>query len=96
MACKLQTKVLAFLNGLPHCWAIKVISANERGCPDILCCHNGQFWAFEIKEGNDRVSKIQQAQLDRINQASGRYAVIRSIDRCAEIVGKHHPKAPRI
>ena len=73
MASKLQTEILAYLKSLPQCWCTKVIAANERGCPDILCCYRGRFIAIEVKEGKDAVSPIQLAQIIRINQkAHGR------------------------
>lgn len=71
MASKLQKNILDYLKSLPHCWAIKVISANERGCPDILCCYRGQFVAIEVKEGDDKASPIQLAQLVKISKAKG-------------------------
>ena len=86
MASKLQTKVLKYLKTLPKCWAVKVLSANERGCPDILCCIDGRFWAIEIKEVNDRISKIQQKQLDRIATAGGGWLVVRSLDDVAAVM----------
>ena len=71
MASTLQTKILKILKSLPRCWAIKVISANERGCPDILCCYEGRFVAIEVKEYDDVVSPIQAAQLTKINDPLG-------------------------
>lgn len=67
----LQSKILHHLRSQPHVWAIKVITANERGCPDILCCVHGRFLAIEVKEGKDRLSKIQAEQMDRIRWADG-------------------------
>ena len=77
---KLQSKVLQFLKAQPDTFAIKVEVANERGCPDILCCHKGQFYGIEIKEGKDKLSAIQEEQLRRIEAAGGKTIVIRSIE----------------
>ena len=68
---KLQSKILKYLNAQPCVWAIKVEVANQRGCPDILCCVHGQFIAIEVKAGRDRVSAIQTEQLRRIYLAGG-------------------------
>lgn len=77
---KLQSKVLKFLKAQPDTWVIKVEVANERGCPDILCCHKGMFCGIEIKEGRDRLSSIQGEQLQRILDAGGKTIVVRSMD----------------
>ncbi len=67
----LQSKVLKHLKSVPNVWAIKVITANERGCPDILCCVRGRFLGIEVKEGKDRLSPIQAEQADRIRKSGG-------------------------
>ena len=77
---KLQKKILDYLKAQPDTFAIKVEVANERGCPDILCCHKGQFIAIEIKDGKDKLSSIQEEQLKRIEAASGKTIVIRNIE----------------
>jgi len=71
MASKTQTEILQYLKTLPRCWAIKVIAANERGCPDILCCYKGRFLGIEVKSGGDRLSGIQKEQLSIIREAGG-------------------------
>ena len=77
---KLQVKVLKYLKAQPDTWAIKVEVANERGVPDILCCHKGQFYGIEIKDGKDKLSTIQEEQLRRIEAAGGKVIIIRSIE----------------
>ncbi len=61
-------------------WAIKVITANERGCPDILCCVKGRFLGIEVKEGKDRLSPIQAEQGDRIGKAGGNFLVVKNFE----------------
>jgi len=80
----LQSKVLKYLKSQSETWAIKVEVANERGCPDILCCCKGVFFGIEIKEGKDRLSAIQTEQLKRINAAGGRTIVVRNMDDIKE------------
>ncbi len=67
----LQSKILQYLNAQPHVWSVKVITANFRGCPDILCCIYGRFLAIEVKEGKDTLSEIQKEQINRIEQSEG-------------------------
>lgn len=80
MASKLQSEILTYLKSLPECWATKVIAANERGCPDILCCYKGRFLAIEVKDKGDKLSNIQSAQLSRIRQAEGATIVARNMN----------------
>jgi len=80
MANVLQTSILKYLKSLPDCWAIKVIAANQRGCPDILCCHKGRFLAIEVKSEGDKLTRIQSAQLARIRKAEGSTIVASSVD----------------
>ena len=80
----LQSKVLKYLKSQSETWAIKVEVANERGCPDILCCCKGVFFGIEIKEGKDRLSAIQTEQLKRIKAAGGRTIVVRDMDDIKE------------
>lgn len=44
----LQAKILRDLESRAI-FNFKVITANKRGIPDIICCINGKFVAFEIK-----------------------------------------------
>ena len=81
MASKLQTRTLKYLKTLkPDCWAIKVMSANERGVPDILCCYKGRFIGIEIKEPKERVAGNQHEQHIRIAAAGGVAIVARDLE----------------
>jgi Holliday junction resolvase len=86
----LQSKILKYLEGLDHCWAVKVISSNKRGCPDILCCYRGMFLAIEVKEGSGRATAIQKAQLDLIidivNGAQGIGLVARDLESVLNVI----------
>ena len=66
----LQKKVIDFIKER-NCWVIKVQMANERGCPDLIACVLGYFLAIEIKEGEDKLSIIQVAQLEAITDSDG-------------------------
>ena len=76
----LQSTILDYLKTIPKCWAVKVMTANFRGCPDILICHRGKFIAIEVKEGKDQISPIQDAQLELIVLSDGRVCVARSLN----------------
>ena len=82
----IQLKILKYLNSLPGCWAIKVISANQRGVPDIVGCCRGQFIALEVKSKGNKPSTIQQAQLKAIEAAGGIAAVVTSLQAVQALI----------
>ena len=46
------------------------------GVPDIVCCVNGQFLAIECKAGSNKVTALQEAELNAIQAAGGRAMVV--------------------
>jgi Holliday junction resolvase len=47
------------------------------GVPDIVCCINGRFAAFEVKAGNNQPTALQEREIRRIQETRGIAAVIR-------------------
>jgi Holliday junction resolvase len=86
---KIQAKILSYLKGLNECWAVKVIECNMRGCPDIIACINGKFYAFEVKSFSGKLSPSQKTQGKRITRAGGQWYVVTSVDQVKEILGCH-------
>jgi hypothetical protein len=60
----------------------------DRGVPDILCCWNGKFIAFEVKAPrvNAQVSSFQQRAIARIRECGGFAYVIHSIAQIEQII----------
>ena len=92
---RLQSTILRYLKshkyielGLPvdSVVAYKIEVANERGVPDILMCVNGRFVAIEVKGDDDKLSKIQWVQLDRISKAGGLGWIVRDFDMFKDIL----------
>ena len=83
---KIQSKILSYLRTVPGCWAVKVVEANRRGCPDILACANGRFIALEVKSSTGRLSVLQQAEGRLIKITGGEWHVVRSVDDVKEIL----------
>ena len=83
----LQKKILTYLDSM-GCWTVKTISCNKNGVCDILCCYRGRFVAFEVKrQGKLReVSKIQQYQINKINEAGGSAHAVDSLEKVVTIV----------
>lgn len=72
---QLQGKILRYLESLPHCYAFKVISANRKGVPDIICSYNGYFLAIEVKAPGRLagVTPLQKLNGDKIMASNGFY-----------------------
>lgn len=47
------------------------------GVPDIVCCVNGKFVAFEVKAGNNQPTALQEREIRNIQETKGIAAVIR-------------------
>ena len=67
-------------------FAFKVITANERGIPDIVCCKDGRFIALEVKRPGEHMTPIQMAQMRRVNEAGGTVYVVHSVEEVKEIL----------
>ena len=76
----IQKKISDYLTALPECWTCKVMAANKRGVPDILAVISGRFVAIEVKRPGNKPSKLQLAQLRRIQAAGGVAMVAESVD----------------
>ena len=86
----IQNSVLKFLKGLENTYAVK-FHANmytQRGVPDILCCINSQFVAFEIKKKDGKLSDLQRLNIDRIQNAGGKAYVVRSLKEVKDILDR--------
>lgn len=76
----IQRAISDYLTSLPECWVIKVMAANKRGTPDLLAVINGRFVAIEVKAPGGKPSKLQLAQLRRIENAGGVAMLVESVD----------------
>jgi hypothetical protein len=43
----------------------------RKGVPDIIACYDGKFVGIECKAKNNKPTKLQQKELDRIKKAGG-------------------------
>jgi hypothetical protein len=58
------------------------------GIPDIICCVNGAFIAFELKAGKGKTTALQDREIAAINGHGGIVLVINetNIDKVKEII----------
>ncbi len=50
------------------------------GTGDVVACIDGEYLEFEIKIGSERQSVEQKIHQHRVQEAAGRYFVVKSID----------------
>ena len=80
-----QTKVINYLESIGACVIkIHVSSYQLEGEPDIICCHKGKFYAFELKQGS-KLSKLQEVKLELIKESGGVAMEIRSLEQLKEL-----------
>jgi Holliday junction resolvase len=82
----IQTGILKYLKSLPNTWAVKIVTSNKNGTPDILACVEGQFVALEVKTASGSTSPIQDFQISQITGAGGTAAVVRSVDDVKKVL----------
>jgi hypothetical protein len=69
---RFKMKVLKELDKLgSKVWYTKVQQRSKRGDPDIILCVNGRFMAWELKVGNNKVTRLQAHVLKLIEDAGG-------------------------
>lgn len=68
---KLQTKILKWLKTNNY-YNFKTVVCNKSGIPDIVGCTPwGQFFAIEVKFGNNKASKLQEWNIQCIRERGG-------------------------
>ncbi len=84
----LTRKILKYLNSLPNCFAWKTWGGmySTAGIPDIICCFQGQFIAFEVKVGKNKPTKLQETTISQIKHAGGLAYVVYSLEEVIKIM----------
>jgi hypothetical protein len=74
--------IMRWLKTVPLCFAWKEHGGlyGTAGVPDVICCLDGQFFAFEVKTPEGRLTKLQEHTIQRIKDAGGHAFVVRSVD----------------
>lgn len=80
-----QTKVINYLKSIgAYVIKIHVSSYQLEGEPDVICCHKGQFYAFELKQGSV-LSDLQKIKLELIRESGGVAMEIRTLEQLKEL-----------
>lgn len=82
-------RILEYLKTLPDCFAWKEHGGmyGTAGIPDIICCMDGRFFAFEVKNESGKATKLQEATIKKIRDAGGTAAVVRSVEEVEHVIG---------
>jgi len=77
-------------------YAVKIITANRNGVPDILCCVDGTFVGIEVKTPTGRVAPVQKAHQQWIKDAGGYSLVARSWNDVEEFLNANNHRLPEM
>jgi len=74
--------IMRWLKTVPRCFAWKEHGGlyGTAGVPDVICCLDGRFFAFEVKTPEGMLTKLQEHTIQRIKDAGGHAFVVRSVD----------------
>ena len=83
---KLQAKAIKKLQ-IAGWYVIRIIAASKAGVLDLVCCTpKGLFVAIEIKFGKNKISKLQNYNIDQIKAKKGAAYVIWNIEELEQII----------
>jgi len=86
----LTRDIIRALNSIPDTFAFKIHGGPNQygGISDIVCCHEGCFFAMEVKlPGKERnISQLQARFLHHINEAGGVGILVTSVKQAVEEV----------
>lgn len=78
---KIENTIKKWLTDNQH-WHLKVQGGANNpsaGVPDIIACINGVFVGIEVKTETGRTTKIQEYQIQQINNSGGFAIVVTSL-----------------
>ena len=84
----ITNQILKYLKSLPECFAFKEHGGlyGTSGIPDIIVCYKGKFVAFEVKNENGKLSKLQEITIAKIRKANGMAFKVTSLEEVKEIL----------
>lgn len=81
---QIQKKILDYLNSIGK--AIKLISSNEVGTPDIMAYIGGQLYLFEVKTSTGVLAPIQKVRLQQWRDNGAKAYCVRSLEEAKNAV----------
>lgn len=85
---EIVTAILKYLKTVPCCFAWKEHGGlyGTAGIPDIICCIDGKFIAFEVKTEIGNLSKLQEITMTKIKDAKGDAYKVTSVGEVKQIL----------
>jgi len=68
------------------CWKEHGGMYGTAGLPDIICCINGRFVAFEVKTPSGKLTKLQEITIQKIKDAKGKAYKVTSVEDVKSIL----------
>jgi len=80
--------IMRYLKTVPRCFCWKQHGGQygTAGLPDIICCVNGRFVAFEVKTPSGKLTKLQESTITKINAAKGNAYKVTSVEDVKNIL----------
>jgi hypothetical protein len=83
----LRRKILVMIKAeFPGIWIYHPADRWLSGVPDFIICWRGFFVAIEVKTPVGRVTKLQRHILNKIKEAHGVAAEVRSVDEARKVL----------
>lgn len=80
--------IMKYLKTVPACFSFKEHGGmyGTAGIPDIICCIQGYFIAFEVKTSVGRLTVLQQKTINKINTAKGKAYKVTGVQDVSNIL----------
>ena len=80
--------IMRHLKSVPMCFAWKEHGGmyGTAGLPDIICCSCGRFLAFEVKVPGNKLTKLQETMITKIEAAKGKACKVTSVEEVKVIL----------
>jgi len=85
---QIVNSIMRYLRTVPlaFCWKEHGGMYGTAGLPDIICCINGRFVAFEVKTSFGKLTKLQEITIQKIKDAKGEAYKVTSIEDVKSIL----------
>jgi hypothetical protein len=80
--------IMRYLKTVPHCFCWKEHGSpyGTAGLPDVICCLDGRFVAFEVKTPAGKLTKLQEITMQRIQAVGGKAYKVTSVKEVQSIL----------
>jgi len=76
-----QNKVIKYAEAMgDYVFNVPGTGMERKGTADLLICHQGRFFAIELKVPGETPSRLQQYELDRVRKAGGVAVFIQTME----------------